>query len=98
MSDYLSKPVKRKALEAMLVRWLYDETYRQELSRWFPPPAKQLLLSPTPSPILESESPISARPPLSYASESVSVLSFGSTGGKSHRSDATVKNAQGKVL
>ncbi|CAE6476564.1 unnamed protein product [Rhizoctonia solani] len=41
MSDYLSKPVKRKALEAMLVRWLYDESYRQELSRWFLPPVQQ---------------------------------------------------------
>lgn len=40
MSDYLSKPVKRQALEAMLVRWLYDETYRQELSRWFLPRVK----------------------------------------------------------
>ncbi|CCO35246.1 Hybrid signal transduction histidine kinase K [Rhizoctonia solani AG-1 IB] len=38
MSDYLSKPVKRQSLEAMLVRWLYDETYRQELSRWFSSP------------------------------------------------------------
>ncbi|KAJ1300855.1 hypothetical protein OPQ81_002494 [Rhizoctonia solani] len=40
MSDYLSKPVKRQALEAMLVRWLYDETYRQELSRWFLSPVQ----------------------------------------------------------
>ncbi|CAE6500222.1 unnamed protein product [Rhizoctonia solani] len=41
MSDYLSKPVKRQALEAMLVRWLYDETYRQELSRWILPPVRR---------------------------------------------------------
>ncbi|CAE7227044.1 unnamed protein product [Rhizoctonia solani] len=41
MSDYLSKPVKRQALEAMLVRWLYDETYRQGLSRWFLTPMQR---------------------------------------------------------
>ncbi|KAG8717376.1 hypothetical protein FRC09_014372 [Ceratobasidium sp. 395] len=70
MSDYLSKPVKQKALEAMLIRWLYDETYRQELSRWFPPPSMKQTpsISPTSSPTLET--PISARPSLTQASES----------------------------
>ncbi|KAF8751921.1 hypothetical protein RHS01_08259 [Rhizoctonia solani] len=57
MSDYLSKPVKRQALEAMLVRWLYDETYRQELSRWFSPPPQHSasLTSPYHMPTLEYE-------------------------------------------
>ncbi|KAF8751927.1 hypothetical protein RHS01_08256 [Rhizoctonia solani] len=58
MSDYLSKPVKRQALEAMLVRWLYDETYRQELSRWFLPPQKALSMSPTSTPTLEAGTPL----------------------------------------
>ncbi|KEP49809.1 hybrid signal transduction histidine kinase K [Rhizoctonia solani 123E] len=53
MSDYLSKPVKRKALEAMLVRWLYDESYRQELSRWFLPPVQQSPSSSLKLPALE---------------------------------------------
>ncbi|KAG9084469.1 hypothetical protein FRC06_004072 [Ceratobasidium sp. 370] len=87
MSDYLSKPVKQKALEAMLVRWLYDETYRQELSRWFPPPNKQTpSISPTPSPILGS--PTSTRPPLAQASESID--SVASTSAESQYSGAIV--------
>ncbi|CAE6412977.1 unnamed protein product [Rhizoctonia solani] len=72
MSDYLSKPVKRQALEAMLVRWLYDETYRQELSRWFLPPSQQpWSISPTTTPPLETGTPTSARPVLFQASESI---------------------------
>ncbi|KAG9125903.1 hypothetical protein FRC07_005701 [Ceratobasidium sp. 392] len=92
MSDYLSKPVKRKALEAMLIRWLYDETYRQELSRWFPPPSSKqsTSVSPASSPTLES--PISTGPPLTQASESVdSVVSA-----DSQSSDATVKQEHAK--
>ncbi|CAE6476586.1 hypothetical protein ACGC1H_003980 [Rhizoctonia solani] len=86
MSDYLSKPVKRQALEAMLVRWLYDETYRQELSRWFLPPAsKSLSISSTSTSSLEN-TPKSARPILFQASESTQ-----SVGGQSVASDATVK-------
>ncbi|KAG9091857.1 hypothetical protein FS749_016178 [Ceratobasidium sp. UAMH 11750] len=93
MSDYLSKPVKRKALEAMLVRWLYDETYRQELSRWFPPPNKQTpTVSPTPPPILET--PILARPPLAQASES--IKSIASTSTESQSSGVTVKQESSK--
>ncbi|KAL9933536.1 hypothetical protein V8E36_007712 [Tilletia maclaganii] len=38
MSDYLAKPVKGPALEAMLSRWLYDQETRQSLSRWCPLP------------------------------------------------------------
>ncbi|KAH7325451.1 hypothetical protein B0J17DRAFT_681417 [Rhizoctonia solani] len=71
MSDYLSKPVKRQALEAMLVRWLYDETYRQELSRWFLPPSQQpLSSSPMNTPSLENGTPTIVRPALFQASES----------------------------
>ncbi|KAG8735669.1 hypothetical protein FRC10_010285 [Ceratobasidium sp. 414] len=82
MSDYLSKPVKRKALEAILIRWLYDETYRQELSRWFPPPNKQTpSISSTPSPVLES--PTS---PLARASESIHLVAS-----TSQSSDVTAK-------
>ncbi|CAE6436096.1 unnamed protein product [Rhizoctonia solani] len=71
MSDYLSKPVKRQALEAMLVRWLYDETYRQELSRWFLPPQKALSMSPTSTPPLETGTPTCVRPELFRVSESL---------------------------
>ncbi|KAG9088829.1 hypothetical protein FS749_001837 [Ceratobasidium sp. UAMH 11750] len=93
MSDYLSKLVKRKALEAMLVRWLYDETYRQELLRWFPPPNKQTpTISPTPSSI--PESPITARPPLAQASESINLVTSTSTNSQS--SDVTTKQEYGK--
>ncbi|KAH7325446.1 hypothetical protein B0J17DRAFT_632919 [Rhizoctonia solani] len=55
MSDYLSKPVKRQALEAMLVRWLYDEAYRQQLSRWFLPPVQQSSSSSSPHSVLALE-------------------------------------------
>ncbi|QRV85636.1 Hybrid signal transduction histidine kinase [Ceratobasidium sp. AG-Ba] len=90
MSDYLSKPVKRKALEAMLTRWLYDETYRQELSRWFPPPSKQsACTSLTSSPTLENGAPLSSRPPFPQAPDS--ARSVNSIGAESHHSDATVK-------
>ena len=40
MSDYLSKPVKRPALENMLVRWLFDAPTRQTLSKWEGTPTK----------------------------------------------------------
>ena len=40
MSDYLSKPVKRPALENMLVRWLFDAPTRQTLSKWAGTPTK----------------------------------------------------------
>ncbi|CAE6497690.1 unnamed protein product [Rhizoctonia solani] len=98
MSDYLSKPVKRQALEAMLVRWLYDETYRQELSRWFlPPSSKSSSISSTSTSSLEN-TPKSARPMLFQASESTQ-----SVGGESVASDATVKinaimNGVGPIL
>ncbi|KAJ1300849.1 hypothetical protein OPQ81_002489 [Rhizoctonia solani] len=72
MSDYLSKPVKRQALEAMLVRWLYDETYRQELSRWFLPPSQNALFtSSINTPPLETVTPTGARPALVRAPESM---------------------------
>ncbi|CAE6519781.1 unnamed protein product [Rhizoctonia solani] len=88
MSDYLSKPVKRQALEAMLVRWLYDETYRQELSRWFLPPSQQPLSgSPINTPSLENGTPTCARPAL-YGSESTS-----STCGQLIDSATTIKVA-----
>ncbi|CUA76460.1 multi-sensor hybrid histidine kinase [Rhizoctonia solani] len=86
MSDYLSKPVKRQALEAMLVRWLYDETYRQKLSRWFLPPSQNSSVSSAGTPPLENGTPTSARPPLFQASESTQ-----STSGFSVASDATIK-------
>lgn len=38
MNDYLSKPVKRPALEAMLTKWLYDQSTRQALHRYLAPP------------------------------------------------------------
>lgn len=37
MNDYLSKPVKRPALEAMLTKWLFDQSTRQALSRYLAP-------------------------------------------------------------
>ncbi len=40
MSDYLSKPVKRPALEQMLVRWLFDAPTRQTLSKWAGTPTR----------------------------------------------------------
>ncbi|KDN42312.1 hypothetical protein K437DRAFT_269450 [Tilletiaria anomala UBC 951] len=40
MSDYLSKPVKRPALENMLVRWLFDAGTRQTLSKWAASPTR----------------------------------------------------------
>lgn len=51
MSDYLSKPVKRPALESMLVRWLFDNSTRQTLSRW--------AATPTPTPGMTSQSTMS---------------------------------------
>lgn len=39
MSDYLSKPVKRPALEAMLTKWLFDQSTRQALSVYLSPPS-----------------------------------------------------------
>ncbi|TKY84849.1 hypothetical protein EX895_005929 [Sporisorium graminicola] len=39
MSDYLSKPVKSAALESTLVKWLFDPSTRQSLSRYVAPPA-----------------------------------------------------------
>lgn len=91
MSDYLSKPVKRKALEAMLVRWLYDETYRQELSRWFPPPNKNLSpVSPAISPILTHDTTTTSRPPLYQTSDSIN--SVASAGAESTSTESTVKN------
>ncbi|SPO26742.1 related to histidine kinase [Ustilago trichophora] len=38
MSDYLSKPVKSAALESTLVKWLFDPSTRQSLSRYVAPP------------------------------------------------------------
>ena len=38
MSDYLSKPVKSGALESTLVKWLFDPSTRQSLSRYVAPP------------------------------------------------------------
>lgn len=37
MNDYLSKPVKRPALEAMLTKWLFDQNTRQALSQYLVP-------------------------------------------------------------
>lgn len=37
MNDYLSKPVKRPALESMLSRWLFDHATRQTLSKFLAP-------------------------------------------------------------
>ncbi|KAF8597841.1 hypothetical protein BDV93DRAFT_499265 [Ceratobasidium sp. AG-I] len=87
MSDYLSKPVKRKALEAMLERWLYDETYRQELSRWFPPPNKNI--SPV-SPATPSVLTASSRPLFYQASDS--IKSVASAGAESTSTDSTTKD------
>lgn len=39
MNDYLSKPVKRAALESMLTRWLFDASARQALSKYLANPA-----------------------------------------------------------
>ncbi|KAJ9479766.1 Histidine kinase group protein [Pseudozyma hubeiensis] len=38
MSDYLSKPVKSAALESTLVKWLFDPSTRQSLSRYVAAP------------------------------------------------------------
>lgn len=38
MSDYLSKPVKSAALETTLVKWLFDPSTRQSLSRYVAAP------------------------------------------------------------
>lgn len=38
MNDYLSKPVKRAALESMLTRWLFDASARQALSKYLATP------------------------------------------------------------
>ncbi|ELU36745.1 sensor histidine kinase/response regulator, putative [Rhizoctonia solani AG-1 IA] len=96
MSDYLSKPVKRQALEAMLVRWLYDETYRQELSRWFLPPQKALSMSPTSTPTLEAGTPTSVRPELFQVPDSIKSL-----GERSLAADITTKagmNMNGHIV
>ncbi|CAO1629254.1 unnamed protein product [Parajaminaea phylloscopi] len=37
MNDYLSKPVKRPALEAMLTKWLFDQHTRQALHQFLAP-------------------------------------------------------------
>ncbi|PWN47866.1 hypothetical protein IE53DRAFT_225974 [Violaceomyces palustris] len=42
MSDYLSKPVKSAALEATLVKWLFDPHTRQALSKYVAPPVLQI--------------------------------------------------------
>lgn len=62
MSDYLSKPVKSKSLETMLVRWLFDESHRRQLSQWILPPTapKPETSSPSLSPSL---SPTITTPP-----------------------------------
>uniref|UniRef100_V5GG36 histidine kinase n=2 Tax=Kalmanozyma brasiliensis (strain GHG001) TaxID=1365824 RepID=V5GG36_KALBG len=39
MSDYLSKPVKSAALETTLVKWLFDPSTRQSLSRYVAAPS-----------------------------------------------------------
>ncbi|PWZ00286.1 hypothetical protein BCV70DRAFT_217277 [Testicularia cyperi] len=39
MSDYLSKPVKSGALESTLVKWLFDPSTRQSLSRYVASPS-----------------------------------------------------------
>lgn len=39
MSDYLSKPVKSAALESTLVRWLFDPSTRQSLSKYVAAPS-----------------------------------------------------------
>ncbi|KAJ1018893.1 hypothetical protein NDA16_004696 [Ustilago loliicola] len=40
MSDYLSKPVKSVALETTLVKWLFDPSTRQSLSRYVAAPSQ----------------------------------------------------------
>ncbi|GAC75145.1 WD40 repeat protein [Moesziomyces antarcticus T-34] len=40
MSDYLSKPVKSAALESTLVKWLFDPSTRQSLSKYVAPPVQ----------------------------------------------------------
>ncbi len=40
MSDYLSKPVKSVALESTLVKWLFDPSTRQSLSRYVASPTQ----------------------------------------------------------
>ena len=40
MSDYLSKPVKSGALESTLVKWLFDPSTRQSLSKYIVPPGQ----------------------------------------------------------
>ncbi|KAN0065158.1 hypothetical protein ACQY0O_001655 [Thecaphora frezii] len=40
MSDYLSKPVKSGALESTLVKWLFDPSTRQSLSKYVAPPSQ----------------------------------------------------------
>ncbi|EPQ26926.1 uncharacterized protein PFL1_05561 [Pseudozyma flocculosa PF-1] len=40
MSDYLSKPVKSAALEGTLVKWLFDPSTRQSLSKYIAAPTQ----------------------------------------------------------
>lgn len=63
MSDYLSKPVKSKALESMLVKWLFDQATRQSLSKYFALPditrsIESQTLTPTGAPSVTASSEV----------------------------------------